>query len=105
LMTHGRNDEAEKIVDEIEAHATEQGARLEAVPQDQALEVTRRKPMSYLDTARVILRQYPGRAFLGFSMMVTQAFLYNAIFFSNGSGLQTCYGVKQEHLGYYLAPF
>ncbi|TML22769.1 MAG: MFS transporter [Actinobacteria bacterium] len=105
LMTHGRNDEAEKIVDEIEAHATEQGARLEAVPQDQALEVTRRKPMSYLDTARVILRQYPGRAFLGFSMMVTQAFLYNAIFFSNGSVLHNFYGVKPDNLGYYFFPF
>ncbi|OLE23376.1 MAG: MFS transporter [Actinobacteria bacterium 13_1_20CM_3_71_11] len=105
LMTHGRNDEAEKIVDEIEAHATQQGARLEAVPQGQALEVTRRKPMSYLDTARVILRQYPGRAFLGFSMMVTQAFLYNAIFFSNGSVLHNFYGVKPDNLGYYFFPF
>src|SRR2546423_3235973 len=105
LMTHGRNDEAEKIVDDIEAHATQQGARLEAIPQDQALEVTRRKPMSYLDTARVILRQYPGRAFLGFSMMVTQAFLDNAIFFSNGSVLHNFYGVKPDNLGYYFFPF
>src|SRR3954468_11580394 len=105
LMTHGRNDEAEKIVQGIEDRAVEQGVELEPVPESQALEVTQRKPMSYLDTARVILRDYPSRAFLGFSMMVTQAFLYNAIFFSNGSVLHNFYGVPSDNLGYYFFPF
>jgi len=105
LMTHGRNDEAEQIVADIEARAVAQGAQLSDVPADQALEVTTRKPMSYLDTARVVLREYPGRTFLGFSMMVTQAFLYNAIFFSNGSVLHNFYGVKPDNLGYYFFPF
>ncbi len=105
LMTHGRNDEAEKIVGDIESQAVEQGVELESVPEDRALEVTQRKPMSYFDTARVVLRDYPSRAFLGFSMMVTQAFLYNAIFFSNGSVLHNFYGVKPDSLGYYFFPF
>ncbi len=102
LMTHGRNDDAEKIVGDIESQAVEQGVELESVPEDRALEVTQRKPMSYFDTARVVLRDYPSRAFLGFSMMVTQAFLYNAIFFSNGSVLHNFYGVKPDSLGYYF---
>jgi MFS family permease len=72
LMTHGRNEEAERIVQDIEDRATAQGVRLEPVPESRALEVTQRKPMSYWDTARVILRDYPSRAFLGFAMMVTQ---------------------------------
>jgi MFS family permease len=105
LMTHGRNDEAEKIVGEIEVAATEQGAKLEPVPEDHALEVTRRKPIGYLQTARIILRDYPGRAFLGFSMMVTQAFLYNAIFFSQGLVMKNFYGVPSDKLGYYFFPF
>jgi MFS family permease len=36
---------------------------------------------------------------------VTQAFLYNAIFFSNGSVLHNFYGVAPENLGYYFFPF
>jgi MFS family permease len=105
LMTHGRNQEAEKIVQDIEDAAGAQGVRLEAVPESQALEVTPRKSIGYLETARIILRQYPGRAFLGFSMMVTQAFLYNAIFFSNGSVLHNFYGVASNDLGFYFFPF
>src|SRR4051794_7103823 len=68
LMTHGRNDEAEKIVTDIESQAERQGVQLEAVPESRALEVTARKPIGYIETARVILRDYPSRAFLGFSM-------------------------------------
>ncbi|TMM39321.1 MAG: MFS transporter [Actinobacteria bacterium] len=105
LMTHGRNDEAEKIVGDIEQRAEAQGAKLEPVPEDRALEVHERKPVGYLETARVILRDYPSRAFLGFSMMVTQAFLYNAIFFSQGSVLKNFYGVPSDKLGYYFFPF
>jgi MFS family permease len=105
LMTHGRNDEAERIVTDIEEQATRQGVHLEPVPEDRALEVTQRKPLSYIDTARIILREYPSRAFLGFTMMVTQAFLYNAIFFSNGSVLHNFYGVASDNLGYYFFPF
>jgi MFS family permease len=78
---------------------------LEPVAEERALEVSQRKPMSYLDTAKVVLRQYPDRAFLGFAMMVTQAFLYNAIFFSNGSVLHNFYGVPSDNLGYYFFPF
>jgi MFS family permease len=105
LMTHGRNDEAERIVQEIEDRAVAQGVKLEPVPESQALEVTERKPIGYVETARIILRQYPSRAFLGFTMMVTQAFLYNAIFFSNGSVLHNFYGVESDRLGYYFFPF
>jgi MFS family permease len=105
LMTHGRNADAEKIVTDIEEAAERQGVRLEPVPETSALEVTARKPIGYIETARIILRDYPGRAFLGFSMMVTQAFLYNAIFFSNGSVLHNFYHVASDNLGYYFFPF
>jgi MFS family permease len=105
LMTHNRNAEAEQIVDDIEAQAVQQGVKLEPVPETRALEISARKPLGYLQTARVVLRDYPGRAFLGFSMMVTQAFLYNAIFFSQGSVLKNFYAVKPDQLGYYFFPF
>jgi MFS family permease len=105
LMTHGRNDEAERIVTEIEENAERQGVRLEPVPDSRALEVSRRKPIGYWQTARTILRDYPSRAFLGFTMMVTQAFLYNAIFFSQGLVMKNFYGVPSDKLGFYFFPF
>jgi MFS family permease len=53
----------------------------------------------------VFFRDYPSRSFLGFSMMVTQAFLYNAIFFTYALVLQHFYGVPKAHTSYYFFPF
>jgi hypothetical protein len=39
-MTHGRQKEADKIVDEIEERLKAEGVHLEPVPDDKALEVT-----------------------------------------------------------------
>ncbi|GMA85170.1 hypothetical protein GCM10025868_04200 [Angustibacter aerolatus] len=52
-----------------------------------------------------MLRDYPSRSFLGFSMMVTQAFLYNAIFFTYALVLANVYDVKASHIGYFFFPF
>ncbi len=38
-------------------------------------------------------------------MMVTQAFLYNAIFFSQGLVMKNFFGVPSDKLGYYFFPF
>jgi MFS family permease len=105
LMTHGRNEEAEKIVGDIEEQARKQGVKIEPVPESKALEVTGRGVIPYLEIARTVLRSYPGRSFLGFSMMVTQAFLYNAIFFSQASVLHNFYGVAPDRVGVFFFPF
>jgi MFS family permease len=67
--------------------------------------VTGRGTVSYLQIARTLLRDYPSRSFLGFSMMVTQAFLYNAIFFTSGLVLANFYHVPSDQLGFYFFPF
>ncbi len=105
LMTHGREEEAERIVDEIEARVEATGARLDPVPDSKALEVTPTDRVSYTRMARIFFGQYPRRSFLGFSMMVTQAFLYNAIFFTYALVLQHFYGVSKDATSYYFFPF
>jgi len=105
LMTHGREQEAERIVDEIEARVERDGAHLDPVPESKALEVTDRGHVSYIEIARTMLKEYPSRSFLGFSMMVTQAFLYNAIFFTYALVLGNFYHVPPSQLGYYFFPF
>ena len=98
LMTHGRQAE-------IERRAASRGAELPPVPQRLALEITPVDRVSYVKIARVFFRDYPSRSFLGFSMMVTQAFLYNAIFFTYALVLQHFYGVPKAHTSYYFFPF
>lgn len=105
LMTHGRQEEAEQVVDDIEARVEADGVRLQEVPDSQALEITPEKSISYPQMARVFFGQYPRRSILGFSMMVTQAFLYNAIFFTYALVLQHFYGVSKAHTSYYFFPF
>ncbi|MBO0828012.1 MAG: MFS transporter [Streptosporangiales bacterium] len=105
LMTHGKADEAEATVDEIESRAKAHGFEIEPVPQSKALEIVHRKPVNYIEIARVLFRDYPTRSFLGFTMMVTQAFLYNAIFFSQALVLANFYHIESQHIGYFIFPF
>jgi len=105
LMTHGREEEAERTVDQIEEDVSRQGHQLQPVPESKALEVTGRGAVTYVQVARTLLREYPSRSFLGFSMMVTQAFLYNAIFFTYGLVLTTFYHIDPSTVGLYLIPF
>jgi MFS family permease len=104
-MTLGRNDEAVRIVEEIEQQVRSEGKRLEEVPESKAIEVTGRGVVPYLQVARTVITQYPSRTFLGFTMMVTQAFLYNAIFFSNSSVLHNFYGIPPDRVGLFFFPF
>jgi MFS family permease len=53
----------------------------------------------------VLLRRYPQRVTLGVSLMVAQAFLYNAIFFTYALVLTRYYGVAEARVGLYLLPF
>jgi nucleotide-binding universal stress UspA family protein len=52
-----------------------------------------------------MLRDYPSRSFLGFSMMVTQAFLYNAIFFTYALVLANFYHIPSYQIGIFFFPF
>jgi MFS family permease len=57
------------------------------------------------DALRTVLLTYRQRAVLGFVLMVSQAFFYNAIFFSYGLVLIAYYDLPKEDVGLYLLPF
>ncbi|WP_349259913.1 MFS transporter [Jatrophihabitans sp.] len=105
LMTHGRNDEAERTVDEIEQRVQHTGVHIEPVDDDKALEVTDPPRLGFFELTKVFFGEYPRRSIYGFTMMVTQAFLYNAIFFSYGLVLTVFYKVPTASLPYYFFPF
>ncbi len=105
LMTHGREDEAERTVDEIEQRVRAEGVELTEVPESKALSIVPQKPLGLIALARIFFVKYPRRSFLGFSMMVTQAFLYNAIFFTYALVLKSFYHISNDHTAYYFFPF
>jgi MFS family permease len=119
LMTHGHEDEAEKTVDEIEAGIEEQGHTLEKVPDDKAIEVKETGSIPFGNPLQVIrksagwdktilgvlLRKYPKRTLVGATMMITQSFLYNAIFFTYVLVLENFYHVPEDQTPYYFFPF
>jgi len=105
LMTHGKVEEAERTVDGIEETVRRQGGELREVTPDEALNVVDYPPVTYREIARVMLRDYRSRSFLGFSMMVTQAFLYNAIFFTYALVLKSYFGLSDSGVALYFFPF
>ena len=52
-----------------------------------------------------MFRLYPRRTFLGLTLMASQAFLYNAIFFTYGLILGEFYGIDASSIGYYIFSF
>ena len=52
-----------------------------------------------------IVHEHRRRSLLGFVLMLTQAFFYNAIFFTYALVLMRFYSVPEENVGRYLLPF
>ena len=52
-----------------------------------------------------IVRDYPQRAILGLVLMGSQAFFYNAIFFSYALVLTKFFDVPAASIGWYILPF
>ena len=105
LMMHGRFDEADKVVTMIE-HEVMKEDRIKSLPEPEGTILIRPQgTVSFLQIARTMFKDYPKRSLLGFSLMVGQAFLYNAIFFTYGLVLTTFYHIPAQTTGLYLIPF
>jgi MFS family permease len=107
LMIHGRNDEAEEIVGEVERKIW--GANASAVIDrrysDAAMRVRMRTHTPWREIWDAIAHEHRRRSFLGFVLMSTQAFFYNAIFFTYALVLMRFYSVPEQNVGGYLLPF
>jgi MFS family permease len=104
LMTHGRIAEAEEVVTEIERRVgAATGAALP--PASGRVSVVATQGVSLAALARTLLRVYPRRTLLGVILMASQAFFYNAIFFTYALVLTRFYGVPAAHIGWYILPF
>jgi MFS family permease len=104
-VMHGHEAEAEKTIDYIE-HEVEQGGRqLPRVPEEKAVEIKPAENIGYFALARVLFKEYPQRAIYGATLMITQSFLYNAIFFTYTLVLTNFYGVSSGQAPLFLLAF
>ncbi|MFL6692692.1 MAG: MFS transporter [Ramlibacter sp.] len=101
LLAHGRTEEAERIVAQIERDAGLEAAA-SAGP---AAKVHKRALPDWREVAHVLLRRYPKRSALVLALMVSQAFFYNAIFFTYALVLTRFYGVDAARVGLFIVPF
>jgi MFS family permease len=101
LMTHGHVAVAEAIVTGIERQSF-------TVPDDGMLPKVRLRtrrftPLSEVFTA--LFQTHRSRAYVGLALMASQAFFYNAIFFTYALMLTEFYGIPAYQVGWYILPF
>jgi MFS family permease len=64
-----------------------------------------RGPVGFGELAGVMLKTYPTRSLLGLALIVSQAFLYNGVYFTFPLVLRHFYDVPADRTGLYLLPF
>jgi MFS family permease len=104
LMVHGDPADAERIVGEIELRIAGEGSTLARPDPAETIRVRCRRRVPWREIWRAMVHQHRSRSILGFTLMVTQAFFYNAVLFTYGLVLLRYYQVPSEHLGFYLLP-
>jgi MFS family permease len=108
LMIHGRNQEAERIVGEVERRIVGSNAAGITDPGYSDAPPTRIRTRTHTPWHEIweaIVHEHRRRSFLGLVLMLTQAFFYNAIFFTYALVLIRFYAVPAKDVGGYLLFF
>jgi hypothetical protein len=104
LFIHGREEEAEAIVRDIEtAIEHETGEHLEEP--GQKITVRQRERIPFREIAKTAFKRYPRRAILGLALFIGQAFLYNGVTFNLGTLYTTFFGVSSSFVPVFLIVF
>lgn len=103
LLMHGRVDEGERVVSEIEAHVRAAGHELSPPEEKHAIDIE--GDTSWGRIFRVLFIEHRRRAILGLTLMIAQAFAYNGVFFTYPLILGKFYGVAADDIGLYILPF
>jgi MFS family permease len=104
LITHGRAEEAEAIVRAIDASFRARGHQLEddKLPR---LRLSARRFTPLREVADTLFHAQRRRMLVGLVLMASQAFFYNAIFFTYALVLTDFYGIQPDRVGLYILPF
>ena len=102
LVTHGAVDRAHQTVCRIEDRIRSYGHDIPHC--DESLTVRPRRRFGLRLVLRTMLVQYPKRSVLVIALMLSQAFLFNAIFFTYGLVLTRFYHVSESDVGFHILP-
>jgi MFS family permease len=105
LMIHGRNQQAEEIVADVERRIHGSGAAAVSARGVFLTRIRTRTHTPWREILNTIVHEHRRRSFLALVLMATQAFFYNAIFFTYALVLMRFYGVPEQNVGGYLLPF
>lgn len=105
LLFHGKPDEAEQIVAEVERSVHSGQKPRGPIPDDQRIAIRPGTRVGFADIISTLFRKYPRRTVLGLTLIVSQAFLYNGVAFSFALILRNFEGVQPDRVGLYLLPF
>jgi MFS family permease len=102
LMTHGRLNEAQTVLTSIENSVGVQGLGPSPPPR---VRLRSRSHTPLRQVVATLLGTYRERTLVGLSLMASQAFFYNAIFFTYALILIDFFGISSQDVGWYLLPF
>jgi MFS family permease len=105
LMIHGRDREADEIVGDIEHQVADSTGDRLPEPKGDPIRIAQTGSTSFREIGRTMFKDYRQRSWVGFSLFVGQAFLYNAVFFTYGTVLTTFYGIDSGSVPWYIVPF
>ena len=105
LALHGRHEEADAVVAEIEDGFRKAGFTLTAPDPKAKLALRPHHGHAFKDAFHTLTRLYPRRTLVGLTLMSAQAFFYNAIFFTYALVLANYYAVPSEKIGWHILPF
>jgi MFS family permease len=104
LAIHGYADEASRSVAEIEGRVM--GPAVASLPSvETSLRIQPRSRTDFASVVHTMFTRYRSRSALCFVLITSQAFLYNAIFFTYALVLTRFYAVPAPETGIYLLPF
>ncbi|WP_158810835.1 MFS transporter [Beijerinckia sp. L45] len=105
LVIHGREEQAEKVMTDIEGHMKEHGSEVPPASDLKPMKIHARTFTPLAVVFSTIFVKNRQRAVVGLLLMVAQAFFYNAIFFTFALVLEKYYNVEIKNVGLYLLPF
>ncbi|MFL6416109.1 MAG: MFS transporter [Bryobacteraceae bacterium] len=104
LMLRGKEEDADRIVGDIEKAVSEQRGDL-AKPEGEKLKLSVRDHTPWKEIFHNMWNDNRKRSLLALALMVGQSFFFNAVFFTYGLVVNKFYKVDAKHLPLHLLPF
>jgi MFS family permease len=105
LMLRGQEEDADKIVCDIEKRASKNDASKLPALEGEKLKITPRDHTPLSEIFKNMTGENSSRSILGLVLMASQAFFFNAVFFTYGLVVKKFFHVSDRELPIHLLPF